>query len=375
MSRADRGDVGVPADASAGCSSRTHADVVCVSALVVELQDAGLTVWWDRRRIARSMASPRGWKRHRRGAGGGDVSVQTYPSRPACQWEALQVLRRLPQGDVARTVASGGGDAGGRAVGLADLVRPGCPTPLRPRPVERMWARPVPKGLALHGADAAACRNPWCGRSVPAWGAADRPQRVEEHRRAHRQAPVIWLPDQQARSKTFTGRFAELLESALPAGIGQDRPGFGTGGGAPTGVSGGHRRVGKNMLVQEYVNQFSGYWPVVIKSTRPRTASGTASPAIQRAQWLDALAGEVWRLRVLWSEKSGGPAVSAGWDGDTSVGVNHPDQDQVWVARQRLERERARLAAALARGWVGALVGRRHPRQVRRRPFPAAVCR
>lgn len=352
MSRADRGDVGVPADASAWdvFVSYAHADVDAVSALVVELRDAGLTVWWDRERIDTFNGIT---SRLEEGIAGARVVVmclsQTYPSRPACQWEALQVLRRLPQGDVAARLLPVAVTPGAGLSAWPILSDLRVPDAVEATAGRTDVGKASAEGLALHGADAAAWEPVvWAVRSrleaLPTG-----PNGLKSTVDAPEQAPVIWLPDQQARSKTFTGRFAELL--GLHSRLASDKTGLDSGRAGvrlPVSVV-GIGGVGKTMLVQEYVNQFSGYWPVVIKVNAAGDRFGhRITGDTQRAQWLDALAGEVWRLRVLWSEKSGGPAVSAGWDGDTSVGVNHPDQDQVWVARQRLERERARLAAALA---------------------------
>ncbi len=104
MSVVDREDVGIPAGAPVWhvFVSYAHADCEPVSGLVAALRDSGLSVWWDEERIDGFDGIT---SRLEEGIAGARVVVMclsdVYPSRPACQWEALQVLRRLPQGQVA----------------------------------------------------------------------------------------------------------------------------------------------------------------------------------------------------------------------------------------------------------------------------------
>jgi hypothetical protein len=351
MARADRGDVGVPPDSSAWdvFVSYAHADVDAVTALVAGLRDAGLTVWWDRDRIDTFDGIT---SRLEEGIARARVVVmclsETYPSRPACQWEALQVLRRLPQGEVAArllpvAVTPGAGLSSWPI--LSDLRVPDA--------VEATGRVDTRNAGTGNGGSRSADSADW---EPVVWAVRSRlealptgPNGLKTTIGAPQTHPVIWLPDRPPVSKTFTGRFAELL--GLHSRLASDKIGLDSGRAGvrlPVSVV-GIGGVGKTMLVQEYVNQFSGFWPVVIKINAAGDRFGhRIAGDIARAEWLDSLAAELRRLRGLWADATGGTAEPAGRDGDTSYGGIPPGQDQVSAARQRLDHERARFAAELA---------------------------
>ncbi len=153
---------------------------------------------------------------------------------------------------------------------------------------------------------------------------------------------VAWLPRTPSELSTFTGRFDELL--ALHSLLVSDKVGMDTGRiqRLPVSVT-GMGGVGKTALVQHYVDQFSNYWPVVVRVNAAGDRFGhRIGGDVARAAWLDVLAGELQTLR----EGCGQSESQSGGESPSTHGEDARG-DVLALARRRVDIQRRLLAKAL----------------------------
>jgi WD40 repeat protein len=235
--------------------SYARADSEIVNELVVCLESVGLTTWRDTRDIDEFDSITR---RLEEGMATSRCVVmclsQTYPARPACQWEALEVLRRLPHGEIGRRL-------------FPVVVQDGA--------LEHTWA--ILSDLQVSLADNIAEHTPSANDQLHTGSDSQGPERwlpyaTEVRRRVEElsdQPPIgpapalqrTWFPSAPEAKDSFSGRLSEMLalHSMLigtKAAFDGGRPGL-----LPSVTVSGMGGVGKSLLVAEYALRLAGYWP------------------------------------------------------------------------------------------------------------------